>query len=193
MGGQAGQLVQDVAGEEHRDLVLPIELQNKLPHLNNALGVQAVDRLIQHQEIRLSTEGHGNPQPLTHAQGKVSGLLSPRLPQAHQFQQRGNPLLRGQPQQAGLEAEIVLCGQVQIDRRGFHHSPHPAADPVNRRVCIPDAIEGVAPRRGGLKAADEADQCGLPGPVFSHKAIDRPLGDMHRHIVQSLALSVGFT
>ena len=84
MGGQAGQLVQNVAGDQDADLPFPVQLQNQLPDLDDALGVKAVHRLVQHQKIRITRQGYGDAQPLLHAQGEMPGFFPARVLQAYQ-------------------------------------------------------------------------------------------------------------
>lgn len=87
MGGKSCKLIEDVAGDQHRDAVLAVELQDQLPHLDDALGVKAVDRLIQHQKVRAARQRHGNAQPLPHAEGEIFRFLLPGAVQPHQMQQ----------------------------------------------------------------------------------------------------------
>ena len=48
------------------DLLLPVQLQDQFPDLDDPLGIQPVYRFIQHQEIRGAHQGDGNAQPLAH-------------------------------------------------------------------------------------------------------------------------------
>ena len=52
------------------------------------------------------------------------------------------------------------------------------------------AIEGVAARRGDLKAADEPDEGGFAGAVAPHKAVNRAFGHVHGEIIQGLEVLV---
>ena len=57
---------------------LPVELQNELPDLNDPLGVQAVDGLVQHQKVRIPRQGHGDerlPADPGPGQGGLRGPL----------------------------------------------------------------------------------------------------------------------
>ena len=42
---------QDVAGDQERDLPLPVQLQDQFPDLDDPLGIQPVHRLLPHPEI----------------------------------------------------------------------------------------------------------------------------------------------
>ena len=53
MSGQPGQFIQYMAGDQHGDLPLPVQLQDQLSHLYDSLRIQAVSWLIQNQEIRI--------------------------------------------------------------------------------------------------------------------------------------------
>ena len=184
MGGKAGKLVQNVAGDQHRDTVLPVELQDQLPYFDDALGVKAVDRLVQHQKIRISRQRHGDPQPLAHTQRKMLHLLFSGTLQPHQPQQLRNALSGGHSQHKILLAEVFLRRHVRVGGGRFHHGAHSAAAAADPRVRVPDTVKREAAACRLLQAADQADQRGLACAIPPHKAIDRPLRDTHGKAVQ---------
>ena len=66
-----------MAGDQNGGLPLPVQLEEQLPELHNALRVQAVDGLIQEEELRVVHESQGQAQPLLHAQREGLELLFP--------------------------------------------------------------------------------------------------------------------
>ena len=48
-----------MAGDENGGLPLPVQPEQQLPELHDALRVQAVDGLIQQKELRLVHQGEG--------------------------------------------------------------------------------------------------------------------------------------
>ena len=192
MGGQPGQLVQNVAGEENGDLVFPVQPQQQLANLHNPLGVQAVHRLVQHQKVGTSHQGHGNPQPLAHAQGEVAHGFLPRVLQPHQLQQVGKVLIRGQAQNLGLQFQIMDGGQVLIDGGGLHHRPHPPPDLLDGGVPKWGAVQGVVPGGGGLQPAEDTNQGGFSRPIPAHQAVNGPFGHLHGEVLQGVGVAVLF-
>lgn len=82
------QLVQDVAGDHNGDPLLIPQLQQRLADLGDLLGIQAVDRLIQDQDLRIPHQRQADAEPLPHAQRiGARGLLHVRVLQADNLQQ----------------------------------------------------------------------------------------------------------
>ena len=167
-------------------------------HLDDALRIKPVDRLVQHKKIRISRQRHSDPQPLPHTKGEVFRFLFPRTVQPHQMQQFCDTVRRGHPQYQILLAEIFLRRHVQVNGRRFHHCAHLASCPLDFRVCVLCAIQGEAAARRLLQAANQADERGFARAVPADEAIDRTLRDVHvqpiqrREIAAALAESIGF-
>ena len=186
MGGQAGELVEDVAGDEHRDLPPPVELEDELAHLNDALGIEAVDRLVQHQKVGISRQRHSNAQPLAHAQGEVFCLFPPGIRKPHQLKELWDAGIGGKSQGTVLHLEIFLGAEIEIDGRRLHHGAHPAAGGDDGAVSVGDAVDGILPGGGRLQAADQADEGGLAGAVFAHQAVNGATGHVDGEAAQCL-------
>ena len=167
-------------------------------HLDDALRIKPVDRLVQHKKIRISRQRHSDPQPLAHTNGEVFRFLFPRTVQSHQMQQFCDTVRRGHPQHQILLAEIFLCCHVRVDRRTFHHRAHPASCTLDFRVCVLRSIQDEVAARRLLQAADEADERSLACAVSADEAIDRAFRDVHvqpvqrREVAVALAESIGF-
>ena len=83
MVGGVLQLAHQVAGHQHRTALVGQRPQ-EAAHPHDALGVHAVERLVQHQHRRVAEQRGGDAQPLAHAEGVTArlppgGLLQPGL------------------------------------------------------------------------------------------------------------------
>ena len=167
-------------------------------HLDDALRIKPVDRLVQHKKIRISRQCYSDPQPLAHTKGEVFRFLFPRTVQPHQMQQFCDAVCRRDSQHQILLVEILLCRHVRVDRRTFHHRAHPASCTLDFRVCVLRSIQGKAAARRLLQAADKADERSLARAVPADEAIDRTLRNVHiqsvqrRKVAVALAESIGF-
>ena len=159
-------------------------------HLDDALRVKSVDRLVQHQKIWVSCQCYSDPQPLAHTKGEVFRFLFPRTVQPHQMQQFCNTVRRGHPQHQILLADIFLRRHIQIDGRRFHHGPHPAAAAADPVVRVLHAVKRKAAARRLLQAADETDECGLACAVSADEAVNAPFRDVHIQPVQRCKIMV---
>ena len=154
MGGQFGQLIQNMAGDQNGDPMLPVQLQNQLPDLNDALGVQTVDWLIQHEKVRVPGKGNGDTQSLPHTERKILYLLLSGITQPHKLQQFRDPVIGRLPQNPVLVLHVISGCHIQIDGRGFHHRAHPTAGFSDLCVRILDAVDLIASAGGELQSRD---------------------------------------
>ena len=86
MGGETGQFVQNVTGNQHRDLSFPVQPQDQFTDFDDPLRVKSVDRLVQYQKIRISRKRNGNSQPLLHAERKVLRFFLTGVCKTDQFE-----------------------------------------------------------------------------------------------------------
>ncbi len=102
MCGEAAQLVENVAGDEHGDPMLSVQTEDQLTHFDDPLWVEPVCRLVEHEQVRVSRERHGNAEPLTHAERKIPRLFPSRSAEPDEPQQLADPALGRQSEQPGL-------------------------------------------------------------------------------------------
>ena len=86
-------------------------------HPHDALGVQAVERLVEHEHRRVAEQRRGDAEPLPHAERVAAGLAPGHRLQAglldHLVDPPGGQALRvGQPQQ------VVAAGPARVQRGG---------------------------------------------------------------------------
>ena len=190
MRSEAGELVEDVAGDEHGYLPLAVEPQYELAHLDYALRVEAVHRLVEDEEIRPAAERHGDAEPLLHAEGEVARLLFARVRKAHEREQLVYALKARQAEDAVLLPEILPRAHVEIDARRLHHRAHAAAGEPDVAAGELPAVDAVSAGCGPLKPADEADERGLARAVAAHDAVDGALRYVHAQPAESPGLAV---
>ena len=179
-----------MAGDEHRDLPLPVECQNELAHFDDALWVEPIDRFVEHQKIRIAAQRNGDAQALFHAKGEVAGLLFARVPKADQRQQLVDARKGGQSQNAVLLQEVFARRHVEVDGGRLDHSAHSPAHLCDDGVLAAHAVEGIVARGGVLKAADQPDQGCFAGAVFSNEAVDGALWNVKGEPVERLEIAI---
>ena len=181
-----------MAGNQHRDPVFPVQLQDQLPHLHDSLGVQPVYRFIQHQKIRITRKGNGNPQTLTHPQGKILGLFPACARKPHQFQQFCDSLIRRAAQDRILFPDIFFSRHIEINGWIFNHRSHSAAHLQDIPGCVLFSVNGILPGCWALQAADQPDQSGLSRSVSSDEAVNSSFFHMHGQMVQCFKIFILF-
>jgi len=93
--------VQQVAGEEDGHPVLVTQAAQQVAHFDEALGVQAVGRLIENEQPRVPQQRPGQPEPLLHAMGEGLDPVPLAGGQAHQLQGLVHRPVRGTPLSGG--------------------------------------------------------------------------------------------
>ena len=108
------QLAHQVAGDQHGPALGGQGLQ-EAAHPDDALGVHAVERLVEHQHRRVAEQRGGDAEPLPHAEREPAGLAPGRRAQTglrdHLVDPRGAQALGvGQPEQ------VVAGGAAGLQR-----------------------------------------------------------------------------
>ena len=189
VGGQGGQLGENVAGDQNGGLPLPVQLKEQLPELHDALRVQAVDGLVQEEELRVVHEGQGQAQPLLHAQGEGLELLFPRVRQPHLLQGLVHALLSGNAPLDAVVLQVLPGGEVGVKGGDLHHGSGAGAGPGQ-------GGGGGGPEQGDLPgggvglAGDEADEGGLARPVAAHQPENLPLFHGQGGVIQGQSVAV---
>src|SRR5262249_28669620 len=78
------------------------------PRIQDAVRVQAVDRLVEHQHRRVAEQGRGDAQPLPHAEGEPADPLPGDAVQSRQPEYLGDPA--GADPVAGRDGQQVVTG-----------------------------------------------------------------------------------
>ena len=111
VGGQR-HLGHEVAGDEHRP-ALGGQAAGEVADPADALGVQAVDRLVEDDDPRVAEQGDGDAEPLAHAEGELADPLPGHLGRPDELEhlvdaRAGMPLLAAS-QRRWLRAERPGC------------------------------------------------------------------------------------
>lgn len=108
-------LAHQVGRQEHRaSLGGQVLQQGADPH--DAVGVQPVDRLIQHEGGRVGQQGGGDAQALAHAEREGAGPLAGDVGQPDQLQQVVHPLWAHA--HGGPHGQQVVAGAAAVVQRG---------------------------------------------------------------------------
>ena len=171
------QFAHQVAG--HQDRAAPGgQRGQEAAHPHDALGVHAVERLVQQQHRRVTQQRGGDPEPLPHAQGVAARLPPCRCLQARLLDDLIDPagaqaLGMSQPQQ------VVAGGPARLQRRCVEQRPHLGQRPPQVPVRPPADQRGALV--GGVQAEDHPHRGGFPSPVRADEAgsLARPRGERH--------------
>src|SRR5215212_210207 len=87
-------LREQVRRDEDR-AALPGELADECAHLAGALRIEAVRRLVEHEQVTRAQQGRGQPEPLAHAEGVVAVALARRRRQPHPVERLVDATPRG--------------------------------------------------------------------------------------------------
>src|SRR5580765_615840 len=175
VGADLLHLGQQVAGDEHGGAVGG-ERADERPDLAGPLRVQAVRRLVEHEQVARHEQGCSDGEPLPHAEG-VGPVLLPRR------RKEADPLQGGVDAAAGAPRVGVAVGRVQpgevgpsaqvgMEGRSLDERAHPGQGlpgPSGHR--LPE--QGSGPGRRLDEAEQHPDRRRLAGPVGPEEPVDR--------------------
>src|SRR5581483_4575721 len=173
----------------------------------NALGIEAVHRLVEEQRLRVAEQRARDPEPLSHAERELAGALPRDVVEADEVDQLVDPATRDAVR-LGERTEVVERGAAGMHRACLEQR----TDLVQRRLMIAVvlSVDGHIAARRPAEAEDEphrrrlaravrAEEAGDdPGPDGEAEVVDRPLlavvlrepdGFDHRPTVAGVALS----
>src|SRR5580700_449946 len=180
MIGRVLQLAHQVAGYQH-GAALGGERPQEPAHPHDALRVHAVERLVHHQDRRVSQQRRGDAEPLPHperisARPALDRGLQARAPD-HLIDPPGVQALRvGQPQQVVAGAAAGLQG-ARVQQRSDMAQRMP-------QVLVALATDERGALLGGVQPEDHPHRGRLPRAVRPNKAGDLARVDGERHPVQ---------
>jgi hypothetical protein len=167
LGGQ-GQLADHVAGEEHRP-ALGGQRPEQVADPAHALGIQAVDRLVEDQRGGIAEQRRGDPQPLPHAQGETAYPPARHIAQADQVQNLIHPV--SPDGMGGGQSQQMVPGRTpRVDGPGFEQGADLAKR--GREVGVAAAVDPHVTRGGGVQAENEAHRRRLARAVGAQEAGD---------------------
>ena len=142
-------LGEQVAGQEDRR-ARPVQVEQQLADVPDALRVQAVGRLVEHEKWRAAHQRGRQAQPLAHPQGVRLHRTSVAGVQSHLLEHLGHARTTGRPADPAAsgrveEGQVGRAGQVGVgtgplDERahvGEHRRRRPWASADRRSGCLP--------------------------------------------------------
>ena len=155
-----------------------VQLQQQLPDLADALRVEAVRRLVQHQQVGLAQQRRSQPEPLPHAERVRLDRPAADPAEADLVQHLVHPAgavgsaAAGRRVAAGVEQHQVRpAGQVAVGAGPFDQRADPAEHPRGRTWA--SAGRATRSARGGQHQAEQhPHRGGLAGAVRAEKAVD---------------------
>lgn len=178
-----GRLAQHVAGQRDRAAVRgPVPQQCAQPA--DALRVQAVHRLVQHEDLRIAQERRGEPEALPHAHRVRPDPAPGRLFRADEFQDLADPAAGqcGQRPQVG-PAGPAGVGPARLDV----HAEQAGVGPERRDRRAPQ--ERPARCRPG-QSDDRLERRGLARPVRAEEPRHPSGSDRERQVVNGCSAAV---
>jgi hypothetical protein len=185
-------LVHVVRGEEDRDVLTLLELVDVVPDRHPGLRVKPDRRLVQEQHPGRVQQAAGDLQPPLHAARVGSDHAAPPVPQPdhleHLAQPRGECRL-GYPVQVGVEAQVLLAGQVVVQRGFLEHQADVAAYGVPLGDHVVPRDPG-GPRGGVRQGAQDLDRGRLTRAVRPEETEGLARGDLEIDAADGFDLAV---
>src|SRR4029453_18417607 len=119
-----GELGQDVAGHQHGPALVG-QAADQFAQPVDALGVEAVGRLVEDQDLGVAEQGGGQPQALAHAEGEATGAAPGRPGQPGQLQDDVGPA-RVDPGRGGQDPQVVAGRAAGMAPAPLDDGPAPA-------------------------------------------------------------------
>jgi hypothetical protein len=172
--GDVLHLGHQVAGDEDGTALSRQPLE-QVAYPEHTLGVQPVERLVEHQHRRVAQQGHRDPEPLAHAEGEPAHPAPGGLGQAHLIEDPLDPL-SPDPVAARQNRQVRPGRPSTLDITGVQQR----ADPVQpaRPVAERYAVDGRRTGGGAVQAEHQAQGGRLARTVRPEETGD-PAGPYH--------------
>jgi hypothetical protein len=174
------QFAHQVAGHQNRPALGRQRLQEPA-HPHDALGVHAVEGLIEHQHRRVAEHRRGDAEPLAHAQ-RVPARLAPR----HRREAGLLEYLVGPPRTQALGVsephQVVAGGAARLERGRVQQRADVAERPAQPGIRL--APDQRLARVGRVQAQDHPHRGGLAGAVGTDETSDLARLHGEGHAVQ---------
>ena len=175
--------------DEHGQPPFPVEPQQQFAHFDDALRIKPVDRFVEDEELGISEQSRGDPQPLAHTEREVLHLFAARAAQPRLFERTGNDrLVRADGHAAHFQ--ILFGGERGEERGRFYNGADPAAHPFDPSAAVPLSQQRIFAAALADQPADDAHQRGFSRPVAPDETVDIPPPYAHRHRVHGGLISV---
>ena len=167
------------------------EAVDLVPEFASRLGVDAGGGLVKQEEFRSVHDAGGEGQTLFPAAGEFARELVPARGEAEALERGAHGSARvGQAVEAGDEIEVLLDGEVLVERELLSH----VADLVLDAPAFGREVEAehlALARIEAQEAAHQADRRGLAGAVGAEETDDLAAFDADRDVVDDLGGAEG--
>ena len=168
-----------MAGDEHGPALVG-QAADQAAQPVDALGVEAVGRLVEDQDLGVAEQGGGQPEALAHAEREAPDPAAAGGGQPGLLQDLVDPP-RVEPGRGGQDPEVVAGRAARVEPARLQDRPDPAGR-VGQLAVGPAGDGGRAGGRGDQ--AEEHPQGGrLAGAVGAEEAHDRPGVDLEVELV----------
>lgn len=187
VGGE-GHLTHQVRRDEDR-AALTGERLHEVADPVDALGVQSVHRLVEHQDLGVAEQRARDTEPLPHAERESLGALLRHRREADGLQHLADP---GRRDAVALrETEEVVVGRTPaVHRLGVQQRADVPQRVLQVRVVL--AVDPDIAPRGVVQAEDHAHRGGLPGAVRPQEAGDDARPYVEGQLVDRRLLAITF-
>src|SRR5713226_1368795 len=149
----------------------------------DAVGVEAVGRLVEDQELGLAQHRLGQRQALTHAHGVPLDLVIAALLHPDQVEELADLLLVDGTEESCEKAQVVATGEEAVERGLLERGSEQAGRPgVIRPAVVPADPGGAAIRM--LQPEEDSDGGRLARPVGAQEPKHLALGDIQGDLVE---------
>ena len=149
-------LVEDVRRDEDGALLLLDEVADHRAELEHAGGIEAVGRLVEHEQLGVVEQGARHAEALAHAERVGLDLVARALAQLDALEHRRDARARLAAVVRGPDVEIAAAAEVRIEARLLD-------DPADARERLADVAAAPRSRAGGCvprSAARGRASCG---------------------------------
>ena len=166
--GGLGHLAHQVARDED-GTTLGGQAAQELADPADAVGVEPVDRLVEHQHAGVAQQRGGDAETLAHAEGELAGPLPGHRGEADQAEHLVDPPPRDVVR-LGQHPQVGVGGPARMDGLGLEEGSHFAQRPG--QAVVGAAVDGDRPGVGSVQPHDHPHGRRLACPVRSEEAGD---------------------
>ena len=152
----------------------------ELLHPVDALALEALvadgQHLVDHQDVGVDVDGHGEAEPDVHARGVELHLVVDELlelGEVHDVVEDAVDLALGQPEQRAVQVDVLPAGQVRLEAR--------RRAPAGRPAC---PAPPISPEVGWRTPQMHLSRVDLPEPLRPRMPTVSPSLDVERDVVE---------
>ena len=158
-------LVEQVRGEQH-GAALGDELADQVAELEDAGGIEAVDRLVEDQQLGVAEQAAGDAEALAHAERVAADLVVGPAAEADALERGVDAAVGALVARRGVDVQVLAAGEMAVEARLLDDRAD--ARQRLRAVVLAEQADRAA---GGLREPEQQpDQRRLAGAVGAEEA-----------------------